>query len=203
MSPAKATLRREARARRAALAASHPRAGEALAALAPGLLALLTARGLPPDIAGYVPIRDEIDVLPLLAALAAGRARLSLPATEGRDAPLLFRRWSPGGALLPGPHGTREPAPEAPRAAPCLLLVPCLAFDAAGTRLGYGGGLYDRTLAALAGRDVLALGCAFSGQEVARLPREAHDRPLDGMLTESGFRAGAATGLAPYFGKDL
>jgi len=110
---------------------------------------------------------------------------LALPVTPPRGQPLLFRRWRFGTPLVPGRFGTSVPPEDAPVVAPNALLVPLLAFDAAGRRLGYGGGYYDRTLAALPG--VWALGVAFAGQQVAKVPAGAHDVPLHGIATEAGF----------------
>ncbi|MEJ0026907.1 MAG: 5-formyltetrahydrofolate cyclo-ligase [Rhizomicrobium sp.] len=136
-------------------------------------------------VAGYFPFRDEADPRALMAALAAKGHRLALPSVEpGR--PLTFRAWKMGDAMHASAFGIPEPLPSAPEAVPDLVLVPLLAFDTTGHRLGYGGGFYDRTLAAL--KDVTAIGVAYAGQEVAALPREAHDHPLDAVITENGLR---------------
>ena len=132
----------------------------------------------------YWPIRGEADPLPLLAALAAAELTTGLPVVEGRGRPLLFRRWRPGDALADGPLGLREPAEAAPLVEPDLLFVPLAAFDRSGHRLGYGAGYYDATLATLAARRPLAIGLAFSSQEVAVIPAEPHDRPLAFVITE-------------------
>ena len=160
-------------------------------------------------VAGYWPMRDELDPRPLMEALAAQGCRLVLPAVAGPDAPLAFRLWQPGGGLEDGPYGTRHPPASSPQAAPGLLLVPLLAFDRHGYRLGYGGGFYDRTLADLSalgggqeGREATAaatgaeartgpvtVGVAWSAQEERpALAREPHDRPLQWLLTERGLR---------------
>lgn len=110
-----------------------------------------------------------------------------LPALVGRDRPMEFRRWHAGDTLVPGQLGTNQPAKEAPVVEPSVLLVPLLAFDRAGYRLGYGGGYYDRTLAALrAGREVVAFGVAFAGQEVDHVPHDETDQRLDWVITEQG-----------------
>ncbi len=142
-------------------------------------------------IAGYAAIGDEADPSGIMA-LARGRGhRVALPRVAATAAPLVFHLWNPGDPLLPGPHGTRHPAENAVLVQPGLLLVPLLAFDRAGHRLGYGGGYYDRTLAALRRRNrgILAVGLAFAAQEVGHLPHEPYDEPLDWIVTERGARA--------------
>jgi 5-formyltetrahydrofolate cyclo-ligase len=104
----------------------------------------------------------------------------------GKGSPLEFHRVPDGEVLAPGAFGIHEPLDIWPRVIPQALLVPLLAFDAQGTRLGYGGGFYDRTLALL---NVPAIGIAYAGQEVPSLPRDAHDRTLDMLLTENGLRS--------------
>jgi 5-formyltetrahydrofolate cyclo-ligase len=130
-------------------------------------------------------MRGEIDVLPVLSVLAERGQVTALPAVVDRKAPLVFRRWVPGDALEDGLYGTRHPLAEAEAVRPVLLLVPLLAFDRKGVRLGYGGGFYDRTLAALrAVGPVVAVGVAYAGQEVDALPAEPHDERLDWVVTE-------------------
>ncbi len=178
----KAQARAEALARRdAAQARGHP----APAALLAGTLArILAARGGGP-VAGYLAMRSEIDPLPALREAASGEV-LGLPVmADGRGHPLRFRAWTPGAALVPGGFGTRVPA-EGPWVEPRVLVVPCVAFDRAGNRLGYGGGFYDRTLAHLRARGpVTAIGFAWGAQEAARLPTEPTDAPLDLVVTEA------------------
>lgn len=136
-------------------------------------------------VAGYWPMRGEIDVLPLLAALAERGQVTALPAVIERKAPLVFRRWATGDPLEDGLYGTRHPVAAAEEVRPVCLLVPLLAFDRRGIRLGYGGGFYDRTLAALrASGPVVAVGIAYAGQEVESLPAEDHDERLDWVVTE-------------------
>lgn len=136
-------------------------------------------------IAGYRAIRDEIDPEPTLLALAARGYGLALPASLDKGSPLEFRAWRSGDPLQPDHLGVPAPLASAPRTAPALILVPLLAFDRAGHRLGYGAGCYDRTLAAVrAARPVLALGLAFALQEVPMVPAAAHDSRLDGVVTE-------------------
>lgn len=165
-----------------------------LGASAPSLIAghFLAAMPLPlaTGIAGYAAIGSEADPSELLRQLDAVGHVCSLPAVETRHAPLVFRRWRPGDPLLPGDHGTRAPSPEAPLCRPAIVLVPLLAFDGAGRRLGYGGGYYDRTLAALRseGGGVVAVGVAFSAQEAQDLPEDEFDQRLDWIVTEKEAR---------------
>lgn len=136
-------------------------------------------------VAGYWPMRGEIDVLPLLSVLAERGQVTALPVVVAPRAPLEFRRWRDGDPLEEGPYGTRHPVASAAVVRPVCLLVPLLAFDRQGVRLGYGGGFYDRTLAALrADGPVVAVGVAYAGQEVEALPAEPHDERLDWVITE-------------------
>jgi len=137
-------------------------------------------------VSGYWPMRDEIDPRPLLGRLHESGHGCALPVVVARGQPLRFRAWSPGMRLEVKAFGLSEPPPEAATVIPALLLVPLLAFDAGGYRLGYGGGYFDRTLAALRGaeRRVLAVGLAYAGQEVAELPRTPGDEPLDWVVSE-------------------
>jgi 5-formyltetrahydrofolate cyclo-ligase len=139
----------------------------------------------PGVVGAYHPIRSEFDCLPLLRRLAADGWTLALPVIVG-PAPLQFRAWVFGAPLEPGPLGIPEPAGSS-SIAPDVLLVPLLAFDRRGYRLGYGGGHYDRTLAALRGHGgVTAIGLAFDAQEVAEVPVCPYDERLDWILTPSG-----------------
>ncbi len=173
----------KAAARRVALAArtaADPRHGLWLAAH-------VLAQCPPPPgaiIAGFWPMGAEIDIRPLLLALQGRGHTLALPITPKRGQPLSFRAWRFGAPLLPGPFGTSQPPPEAPAATPDFLLVPLLAFDARGHRLGYGGGYYDRTLAALPW--AAALGVAFASQCLPLVPTDATDIPLPRIATEAG-----------------
>jgi 5-formyltetrahydrofolate cyclo-ligase len=178
----------KARLRAAALAARDALGGEQRAAAAQAL----AARGLPfalaPGmvVAGYWPIRSEIDPLPLMRGLAARCVQLALPVIVARDQPLLFRGWAPGNALRRGPLGILEPPFEAGEIIPDILLVPLAAFDRAGHRIGYGAGHYDRTLAQLrAARKIIAIGLAFAAQEIPCAAASAHDARLDLVLTEN------------------
>ena len=144
-------------------------------------------RGVP--LAGYLPMRTEIDPVPALAE-AAVHGPVGMPVIVAKDAPLRFRVWTPGCATVPGTFGA--PIPESGDwMVPDILIVPLVAFDRQGGRLGYGGGFYDRTLAALrAQRPVLAIGCAYAAQEAEDLPLEPTDQPLDMVVTEQGVRDG-------------
>jgi 5-formyltetrahydrofolate cyclo-ligase len=120
---------------------------------------------------------------------------LALPALVAADTGyrMIFRRFCIGDELSDGPFDIRQPADDAEIVEPGLLLMPLLAFDARGIRLGYGGGYYDRALADLRSRgNVAAWGVAFSGQQLAETPSEAHDEPLDGIFTETGVIAAHA-----------
>jgi len=139
----------------------------------------------PGVVAAYYPVRSEFDCLPLLQRLAGEGWRLCLPIIQG-VAPLQFHQWTFGAPLKIGPFGIPEPA-NAPPVLPSVLLVPLLAFDAQCYRLGYGGGHYDRTLAALRARGgVTAIGLAFASQEVPEVPVCPYDERLDWILTPSG-----------------
>lgn len=119
-----------------------------------------------------------------MAALQARGHPLCLPVVTDKVGALAFRAWAPGDPLVEGVFGTQVPHPDRPAVEPTILLVPLLAFDRAGYRLGYGGGYYDRTLAALAHNRPTSIGLAFASQEVNTLPHEAHDRRLNWVITE-------------------
>lgn len=137
-------------------------------------------------VSGYWPMRGELDPRPLMTRLAGRGHPLLLPAVAGDGQPLTFREWREGEALTAGPFGTREPPADAPDAAPGIVIVPLLAFDDAGYRLGYGKGFFDITLAELRRRrlGVLAVGFAYEAQRAQRLPRDDWDQPLDWIVTE-------------------
>ncbi len=139
-------------------------------------------RGVP--LAGYMPIRTEIDPLPAMAE-AAAHGDVGVPVIEGAGQPLRFSRWQPDGPVREGPFGAMVPVVD-DFFDPEILIVPLVAFDLSGGRLGYGGGFYDRTLERLrARRATLAIGFAFDAQEAENLPLEATDQPLDMIVTES------------------
>ena len=177
----KTTARRAARAARAA-AASPDRAAAANARLVETVL----AGGLPRVVSAYRAIGAELDPMPTYEALLGMGAQGCLPVVRGKGRPLAFRLWAPGDALEVGVFDVEIPRDGA-EATPDLLIVPLLAFDRRGFRLGYGGGFYDRTLAALrAAGPVRAIGFAYAGQEVAEVPTEPTDAPLDLIVTEDG-----------------
>jgi 5-formyltetrahydrofolate cyclo-ligase len=140
-------------------------------------------------VSAYMPMRDEIDVMPLLAAIHDTGRTLALPVIEAKWAPLRFRCYAPGDALVPAGFGTKEPSSDRPTCIPDIMLVPLAAFDSRGYRIGYGGGYYDRTLSLYRfERNVTAIGIAFDEQEVPEIPFEPHDQPLDFLLAPSGHR---------------
>jgi 5-formyltetrahydrofolate cyclo-ligase len=138
-------------------------------------------------VSGFCAIGDEIDPLPLLTKLDADGHGVCLPVMQGKGLPLLFRAWKPGDPTKATLWGIGEPLPSARYVEPGVLLVPLLAFDPMGYRLGYGGGFYDRTLAKLREHQpVIAIGLAFDEQRVAAVPHVEYDQRLDWVLTPSG-----------------
>ena len=138
-------------------------------------------------VSGFMPLKSEINPIPLMRKLAAAGARLALPAIAGRGKPLIMRAYAFGDDLARGQWGIREPKPEAPEVAPDILIVPLAAFDRAGNRIGYGAGYYDMTIAALrAKKKVTAVGIAFAAQEMPQVPVTPRDERLDLVLTERG-----------------
>lgn len=188
----KTALRALAKARRAA-------PGPAAAARASALACAALLDRLEPapgaSLSAYWPMAGELDLREALHGFAARGIRILLPAVVARDARLAFRRWMPGDALVAGGFGTSVPDPSLPGEEPDVLLVPLLAFDARGFRLGHGGGYYDRTIAALraSGRPVRAVGAGFACQEVEQVPVEAFDQRLDAVATEQGLRVFAGS----------
>jgi 5-formyltetrahydrofolate cyclo-ligase len=176
-------LRAIALAARDALGAGER--ASAAQALAQRGLPIAIARGT--IVAGYAPIRSEIDPMPLLERLAADGARLALPVILGSsERALAFRSFSPGDVLAPGPLGTMQPAMNSAELVPDIVLVPLAAFDQAGHRIGYGAGYYDRTIKMLRGLNrAIAIGIAFAVQEIAAVPTLPHDAALDFVLTET------------------
>jgi 5-formyltetrahydrofolate cyclo-ligase len=177
----KATLRQEATALRDALPADVRKAAAETIAARKFPLALV------PDtnISGFMPLKSEINPLPLMQKLAEAGARLALPTIAGRGKPLIMRAWEFGAPLDRGQWGIREPKPDAPEVEPDVLLVPLLAFDRQGFRIGYGAGYYDMTIHRLrALKAVTAVGIAFAAQEVPRIPTTPRDERLDLVLTE-------------------
>ena len=190
---AKAALRAEAGRRRRQAAAESPEAGAAVCRQflehivpRPGAL-----------VSGYWPIGSALNLRPLLAELHGRGHRLGLPVVVERGLPLLFRAWAPGETLEGAAFGLHEPPAASPEMTPDLLLVPLLAFDRRGYRLGYGGGFYDRTLSRLRRRGPAgpgpgrtddrprAVGVAFAAQGLPEVPRHEGDEALDRILTEA------------------
>jgi 5-formyltetrahydrofolate cyclo-ligase len=178
MSDVKATARKAAFDRRAeAFAAGQGQAAEILADFLAGQAGKV--------LSGYMPMRTEIDPLP---AMAAHQGPVGVPVIIGKGLPLRFREWTPGCRLVQGTFKAMIPE-EGAWVEPQVLIVPLLAFDARGYRLGYGGGFYDRTLEGLRARGpVLAVGFAFAAQEVPEVPIEPTDQRLDAVITEQGVR---------------
>jgi 5-formyltetrahydrofolate cyclo-ligase len=136
-------------------------------------------------IAGYAAVRGEVDPFPLMAALAGQGHPLCLPAVAGDD--LVFRAWKPGDPLVVGRFSIPEPNAKAKERRPDLVLVPLLAFDRDGYRLGYGGGYYDRYLSRhRAKRTIRAVGIAYAGQRLDEIPHEQTDERLDAVVTDEG-----------------
>jgi 5-formyltetrahydrofolate cyclo-ligase len=177
----KASLRRDAATRRDALPAdARQAAAQTIAArqfplpVSPAVVA-----------SGFMPLKSEISPLPLMQKLAEQGARLALPRIVSRGQPLSMRLWQFGGSLERGQWGIREPASDALEVDPDILLVPLLAFDRAGYRIGYGAGYYDMTIARLRElKTITAVGIAFAAQEVPEIPKTPRDERLDLVLTE-------------------
>jgi 5-formyltetrahydrofolate cyclo-ligase len=177
---AKAALRQQAIAHRDAL---PPRERQQAAEI-------IAAREFPRAVAGmivsgFMPLKSEISPLPLMRKVAAAGAQLALPVVAGRGKPLVMRAYVFGDELAAGQWGIRQPKSEAPEVAPDILIVPLLAFDRAGHRLGYGAGYYDMTISSLrANKPVTAIGIAYAAQEIDAVPITARDARLDLVLTE-------------------
>ena len=177
----KAQLRADVLARRDAMPAEErAAAAETIAARAfpvavkPGLI-----------VAGFMPMKSEINPLPLMRKLAGAGARLALPAIAGRGKPLIMRAYAFGDEFARGQWGIREPKPEAPEVVPDILIVPLACFDRRGQRIGYGAGYYDMTIHALrAKKPIVTVGIAFAAQEIPKVPATDHDEALDFVLTE-------------------
>src|SRR5512135_719113 len=176
----KAELRGEALTRRDALSPEDRAA--AAETIAQRALPLTVAGRI---VSGFMPLKSELNPIPLMRKLAEAGARLALPAIAGRGKPLLMRAYAFGDELARGQWGIREPKPEAAEVAPDILLVPLAAFDRAGHRIGYGAGYYDMTIAALrAKKKITAVGLAFAAQEISEVPATPRDEALDLVLTE-------------------
>ena len=161
-------------------------AAEALAVHGIGFLPPLPAGAV---VSAFAPMAEELRIWPLLRRLSADGIALALPVMQGKGQPLIFRAWSPGDAMDSGVWGITEPKADKPAVEPDVLLMPLLAFDRHGWRLGYGGGFYDRTLQGLRARKpVTAVGLGYDEQEVDAVPHLDYDQRLDWVLTPSGPR---------------
>jgi 5-formyltetrahydrofolate cyclo-ligase len=177
----KAALRRAALVRRDALPAAERQAAAEAIAARPFPLALKPAV----VVSGFMPLKSEINPLPLMRKLAEDGASLALPVVAGRGKPLIMRAYAFGEPLAAGVWGIREPKLDAPEVEPDILLVPLLAFDRNGNRIGYGAGYYDMTINRLRGRKaIVAVGIAYAAQEVPKVPATPRDARLDLVLTE-------------------
>jgi len=182
---AKAALRLKARSTRAAILNSTRSA--AAKAVADHFFRAVTLK--PTDIvAGYWRIKDEMDCQPILVRLMDSFQPVCLPVVLGDGLPLELRLWEQGTPLYEAGFGTLAPSELAPHVEPDVIVMPLLGFDGRGTRLGYGGGYYDRTLEKLHKRPRL-VGIAFAAQEFDHIPHEPHDVPLDIIVTEQGARS--------------
>jgi 5-formyltetrahydrofolate cyclo-ligase len=178
---AKAAIREDARARRDAMPADVRAAAAQSIAARPFPVAVAPGS----TVSGFMPLKSEINPLPLMRVLAHAGARLALPVVSGRGKPLTMRAYAFGDTLAAGVWGIREPQPDAPEVLPDILLVPLLAFGRNGHRIGYGAGYYDMTIAALrAKKSICAVGVAFAAQEMASLPVTPRDARLDLVITE-------------------
>ena len=177
------TMRLHAKTCRAEL---HAALSDAAAQAARSLLDAIRPKA-EQTVALYEAIQSELNCAPLMASLREQGIACALPRVVAKDKPLMFHRYQPGDSCQESAYGVREPLTESAVCEPDIIVVPLLAFDRHGFRLGYGGGFYDRTLQSLRRRKtILAIGYGFAGQEVAEVPRDAHDEPLDAIITDQG-----------------
>jgi len=185
----KQALRKEAKARRAA---AREAAGPGAAAMfADYFLSVADELGVAKGkiVSGYWAMADEFDVRPLMERLVLEYGvDCALPVVVKKDAPLVFRKWRPGLPLESGGFGTHHPPENLPEVDPDIVMVPLLAFDLAGYRVGWGGGFYDRTLEKLRKRasGVVAVGTAFAAQRIDAVAHDDLDQPVDWVVTEQG-----------------
>lgn len=181
-----------AEVKRKARAAASRRRAEAHALLKDSAGIAMAERGLPEGlgrapgvVSGFMPYKSEITTIPLLNSLRREGWQTALPVVVAAGEPLVFRAWAPGEPLTPGVWDIPVPPETAPEVIPDVLLVPMLAFDRRGYRLGYGGGFYDRTLEKLRTlKNVAAVGVAYHAQMTDEVPVGPHDAPLDYVMTE-------------------
>jgi len=160
------------------------RAADAVAAHGLGFLRLPQK---PFVVSGFSSLPDEFRVWPLLRRLHGEGHALAMPVMQGKGLPLVFRAWAPGDAMDKAVWGIAEPKADKPVLEPDIVLVPLLAFDAPGWRLGYGGGYYDRTLRGLRARkSIVAIGLAYDESQVDAVPHLDYDERLDWVLRPSG-----------------
>jgi 5-formyltetrahydrofolate cyclo-ligase len=177
----KAQLREQALARRDAMPADVRAAGAQTLASRPFPVAVTPGM----TVSGFMPLKTEINPLPLMRHFAGGGAKLALRAIDGRGKPLIMRAYAIGDEFARGQWGIREPKPDMPEVFPDLLLVPLAAFDRSGHRIGYGAGYYDMTINRLRSmKPVTAVGIAFAAQEIPQVPATERDARLDLVLTE-------------------
>jgi 5-formyltetrahydrofolate cyclo-ligase len=178
---AKAVIRREVQARRDALPPDLRTAAAQAIAARPFPVPVRAGA----IVSGFMPVKSEINPLPLMRVLAESGAQLALPAVIGRGQPLIMRAFTFGEPLASGVWGIREPRHGALQVDPDVVIAPLLAFDRSGHRIGYGAGYYDMTIAALrAKKSILAVGIAFAAQEITNVPTTPRDARLDLVLTE-------------------
>ncbi len=177
----KSTLRGEFRGKRGAyLASMRPQDRARAFSVIPSIMTPLLDKA--PVVAGYVAIGTEADPAALLAQIDQRGCPIALPWFADRNASMRFRAWTPGDLLEQAPFGGGQPSGDSPQLTPSVLILPLVAFDRSGTRLGQGGGHYDRFLETLP--DARAIGLAWSAQEAEALPRDPWDVPLTHILTE-------------------
>ncbi|PHP65809.1 5-formyltetrahydrofolate cyclo-ligase [Zhengella mangrovi] len=176
------------RARRMALSVAERRqAGEILAGHLREIV-LTRLEGAPGQVfSAYWPIKGEPDLRPLMAELHRAGVIVALPLVETRAAPLVFRRWTPETKMVKGDWGIPVPPPDAQEVAPAIALAPVVGWTGDGYRLGYGGGYFDRTLAALKPKP-FTIGIGYDGARLETIFPQPHDIPLDLILTEAGTR---------------
>jgi 5-formyltetrahydrofolate cyclo-ligase len=146
----------------------------------------LSQLGGGPVIAAYMPIRTEISPISVMTTLVAANVAVGVPVIQGEGQPLKFSRWTPDTTMVKGPFGAAIPQNH-DFVIPDIMITPLVAYDARGYRLGYGGGFYDRTFELLRrDKPALAVGFAYSSQELPHVPTEPTDIRLDAIITENG-----------------
>lgn len=178
----KRLLRTEAAKRRDAAAASND--------IGEKLIEVFNEAYAPPRkaaISAYYPIGSEANILPLLELLRNRGYEVLLPVVLEPKKPLVFRQWLASTVMCKGPYGIQEPGPDSKSVQPDLILVPLLAFDGYGNRLGYGGGFYDLSIKSIReNQPATAVGIAYAAQQIPAVPHDAYDTPLDRIITEDG-----------------